>query len=173
MPNKDITLTATALPKEVITATFISHSYSSSDNYNIPDSAQRKQEISKEFVDKYDPKTGKLIEKVPREMTFNFPSAGQINGWVFDGWVLSDTASSSYDDKGYNKASVNQAGASGMITKNVVYYAQYHREMSWYFVQQNKVDRHYKTVRTCRGMCKKNRYAFRRDPECQQYCRSG
>lgn len=146
MPNKDITLTATALPKEVITATFISHSYSSSDSYNIPDSAQRKQEISKEFVDKYDPKTGKLIEKVPREMTFNFPSAGQINGWVFDGWVLSDTASSSYDDKGYNKASVNQAGASGMITKNVVYYAQYHREMSWYFVQQNKVDRHYKTV---------------------------
>lgn len=146
MPNKDIMLTATALPKEVITATFISHSYSSSDSYNIPDSAQRKQEISKEFVDKYDPKTGKLIEKVPREMTFNFPSAGQINGWVFDGWVLSDTASSSYDDKGYNKASVNQAGASGMITKNVVYYAQYHREMSWYFVQQNKVDRHYKTV---------------------------
>lgn len=146
MPNKDITLTATALPKEVITATFISHSYSSSDSYNIPDSAQRKQEISKEFVDKYDPKTGKLIEKVPREMTFNFPSAGQINGWVFDGWVLSDTASSSYDDKGYNKASVNQAGASGMITKNVVYYAQYHREMSWYFVQQNNVDRHYKTV---------------------------
>lgn len=146
MPNKDITLTATALPKEVITATFISHSYSSSDSYNIPDSAQRKQEISKEFVDKYDPKTGKLIEKVPREMTFNFPSAGQINGWVFDVWVLSDTASSSYDDKGYNKASVNQAGASGMITKNVVYYAQYHREMSWYFVQQNKVDRHYKTV---------------------------
>lgn len=146
MPNKDITLTATALPKEVITATFISHSYSSSDSYNIPDSAQRKQEISKEFVDKYDPKTGKLIEKVPREMTFNFPSAGQINGWVFDCWVLSDTASSSYDDKGYNKASVNQAGASGMITKNVVYYAQYHREMSWYFVQQNKVDRHYKTV---------------------------
>lgn len=146
MPNKDITLTATALPKEVITATFISHSYSSSDSYNIPDSAQRKQEISKEFVDKYDPKTGKLIEKVPREMTFNFPSAGQINGWVFDGWVLSDTASSSYDDKGYNKASVNQAGASGMITKNLVYYAQYHREMSWYFVQQNKVDRHYKTV---------------------------
>lgn len=146
MPNKDITLTATALPKEVITATFISHSYSSSDSYNIPDSAQRKQEISKEFVDKYDPKTGKLIEKVPREMTFNFPSAGQINGWVFDGWVLSDTASSSYDDKGYNKASVNQADASGMITKNVVYYAQYHREMSWYFVQQNKVDRHYKTV---------------------------
>lgn len=146
MPNKDITLTATALPKEVITATFISHSYSSSNSYNIPDSAQRKQEISKEFVDKYDPKTGKLIEKVPREMTFNFPSAGQINGWVFDGWVLSDTASSSYDDKGYNKASVNQAGASGMITKNVVYYAQYHREMSWYFVQQNKVDRHYKTV---------------------------
>lgn len=146
MPNKNITLTATALPKEVITATFISHSYSSSDSYNIPDSAQRKQEISKEFVDKYDPKTGKLIEKVPREMTFNFPSAGQINGWVFDGWVLSDTASSSYDDKGYNKASVNQAGASGMITKNVVYYAQYHREMSWYFVQQNKVDRHYKTV---------------------------
>lgn len=146
MPNKDITLTATALPKDVITATFISHSYSSSDSYNIPDSAQRKQEISKEFVDKYDPKTGKLIEKVPREMTFNFPSAGQINGWVFDGWVLSDTASSSYDDKGYNKASVNQAGASGMITKNVVYYAQYHREMSWYFVQQNKVDRHYKTV---------------------------
>lgn len=146
MPNKDITLTATALPKEVITATFISHSYSSSDSYNIPDSAQQKQEISKEFVDKYDPKTGKLIEKVPREMTFNFPSAGQINGWVFDGWVLSDTASSSYDDKGYNKASVNQAGASGMITKNVVYYAQYHREMSWYFVQQNKVDRHYKTV---------------------------
>lgn len=146
MPNKDITLTATALPKEVITATFISHSYSSSDSYNIPDSAQRKQEISKEFVDKYDPKTGKLIEKVPREMTFNFPSVGQINGWVFDGWVLSDTASSSYDDKGYNKASVNQAGASGMITKNVVYYAQYHREMSWYFVQQNKVDRHYKTV---------------------------
>lgn len=146
MPNKDITLTATALPKEVITATFISHSYSSSDSYNIPDSAQRKQEISKEFVDKYDPKTGKLIEKVPREMIFNFPSAGQINGWVFDGWVLSDTASSSYDDKGYNKASVNQAGASGMITKNVVYYAQYHREMSWYFVQQNKVDRHYKTV---------------------------
>lgn len=146
MPNKDITLTATALPKEVITATFISHSYSSSDSYNIPDSAQRKQEISKEFVDKYDPKTGKLIEKVPREMTFNFPSAGQINGWVFDGWVLSDTASSSYDDKGYNKASVNLAGASGMITKNVVYYAQYHREMSWYFVQQNKVDRHYKTV---------------------------
>ena len=146
MPNKDITLTATALPKEVITATFISHSYSSSDSYNIPDSAQRKQEISKEFVDKYDPKTGKLIEKVPREMTFNFPSAGQINGWVFDGWVLSDTASSSYDDKGYNKASVNQAGASEMITKNVVYYAQYHREMSWYFVQQNKVDRHYKTV---------------------------
>lgn len=146
MPNKDITLTATALPKEVITATFISHSYSSSDSYNIPDSAQRKQEISKEFVDKYDPKTGKLIEKVPREMTFNFPSAGQINGWVFDGWVLSDTASSSYDDKGYNKASVNQAGASGMVTKNVVYYAQYHREMSWYFVQQNKVDRHYKTV---------------------------
>ena len=146
MPNKDITLTATALPKEVITATFISHSYSSSDSYNIPDSAQRKQEISKEFVDKYDPKTGKLIEKVPREMTFNFPSAGQINGWVFDGWVLSDTASSSYDDKGYNKASVNQAGASGMITKNVVYYAQYHREMSWYFVQQNKVDRHYKAV---------------------------
>lgn len=146
MPNKDITLTATALPKDVITATFISHSYSSSDSYNIPDSAQRKQEISKEFVDKYDPKTGKLIEKVPREMTFNFPSAGQINGWVFDGWVLSDTASSSYDDKGYNKASVNLAGASGMITKNVVYYAQYHREMSWYFVQQNKVDRHYKTV---------------------------
>lgn len=146
MPNKDITLTATALPKEVITATFISHSYSSSDSYNIPDSAQQKQEISKEFVDKYDQKTGKLIEKVPREMTFNFPSAGQINGWVFDGWVLSDTASSSYDDKGYNKASVNQAGASGMITKNVVYYAQYHREMSWYFVQQNKVDRHYKTV---------------------------
>lgn len=146
MPNKDITLTATALPKEVITATFISHSYSSSDSYNIPDSAQQKQEISKEFVDKYDPKTGKLIEKVPHEMTFNFPSAGQINGWVFDGWVLSDTASSSYDDKGYNKASVNQAGASGMITKNVVYYAQYHREMSWYFVQQNKVDRHYKTV---------------------------
>lgn len=146
MPNKDITLTATALPKEVITATFISHSYSSSDSYNIPDSAQQKQEISKEFVDKYDLKTGKLIEKVPREMTFNFPSAGQINGWVFDGWVLSDTASSSYDDKGYNKASVNQAGASGMITKNVVYYAQYHREMSWYFVQQNKVDRHYKTV---------------------------
>lgn len=146
MPNKDITLTATALPKEVITATFISHSYSSSDSYNIPDSAQQKQEISKEFVDKYDPKTGKLIEKVPREMTFNFPSAGQINGWVFDGWVLSDTASSSYDDKGYNKASVNQADASGMITKNVVYYAQYHREMSWYFVQQNKVDRHYKTV---------------------------
>lgn len=146
MPNKDITLTATALPKEVITATFISHSYSSSDSYNIPDSAQQKQEISKEFVDKYDPKTGKLIEKVPREMTFNFPSAGQINGWVFDGWVLSDTASSSYDDKGYNKASVNQAGASGMITKNVVYYAQYRREMSWYFVQQNKVDRHYKTV---------------------------
>ena len=146
MPNKDITLTATALPKEVITATFISHSYSSSDSYNIPDSAQRKQEISKEFVDKYDPKTGKLIEKVPREMTFNFPSAGQINGWVFDGWVLSDTASSSYVDKGYNKASVNLAGASGMITKNVVYYAQYHREMSWYFVQQNKVDRHYKTV---------------------------
>lgn len=146
MPNKDITLTATALPKEVITATFISHSYSSSDSYNISDSAQQKQEISKEFVDKYDPKTGKLIEKVPREMTFNFPSAGQINGWVFDGWVLSDTASSSYDDKGYNKASVNQAGASGMITKNVVYYAQYHREMSWYFVQQNKVDRHYKTV---------------------------
>lgn len=146
MPNKDITLTATALPKEVITATFISHSYSSSDSYNIPDSAQQKQEISKEFVDKYDPKTGKLVEKVPREMTFNFPSAGQINGWVFDGWVLSDTASSSYDDKGYNKASVNQAGASGMITKNVVYYAQYHREMSWYFVQQNKVDRHYKTV---------------------------
>lgn len=146
MPNKDITLTATALPKEVITATFISHSYSSSDSYNIPDSAQQKQEISKEFVDKYDPKTGKLIETVPREMTFNFPSAGQINGWVFDGWVLSDTASSSYDDKGYNKASVNQAGASGMITKNVVYYAQYHREMSWYFVQQNKVDRHYKTV---------------------------
>lgn len=146
MPNKDITLTATALPKEVITATFISHSYSSSDSYNIPDSAQRKQEISKEFVDKYDPKTGKLIEKVPREMTFNFPSAGQINGWVFDGWVLSDTASSSYDDKGYNKASVNQAGASGMITKNVVYYAQYHREMSWYFIQQNNVDRHYKTV---------------------------
>lgn len=146
MPNKDITLTATALPKEVITATFISHSYSSSDSYNIPDSAQQKQEISKEFVDKYDPKTGKLIEKVPREMTFNFPSAGQINGWVFDGWVLSDTASSSYNDKGYNKASVNQAGASGMITKNVVYYAQYHREMSWYFVQQNKVDRHYKTV---------------------------
>lgn len=146
MPNKDITLTATALPKEVITATFISHSYSSSDSYNIPDSAQQKQEISKEFVNKYDPKTGKLIEKVPREMTFNFPSAGQINGWVFDGWVLSDTASSSYDDKGYNKASVNQAGASGMITKNVVYYAQYHREMSWYFVQQNKVDRHYKTV---------------------------
>lgn len=146
MPNKDITLTATALPKEVITATFISHSYSSSDSYNIPDSAQQKQEISKEFVDKYDPKTGKLIEKVQREMTFNFPSAGQINGWVFDGWVLSDTASSSYDDKGYNKASVNQAGASGMITKNVVYYAQYHREMSWYFVQQNKVDRHYKTV---------------------------
>lgn len=146
MPNKDITLAATALPKEVITATFISHSYSSSDSYNIPDSAQQKQEISKEFVDKYDPKTGKLIEKVPREMTFNFPSAGQINGWVFDGWVLSDTASSSYDDKGYNKASVNQAGASGMITKNVVYYAQYHREMSWYFVQQNKVDRHYKTV---------------------------
>lgn len=146
MPNKDITLTATALPKEVITATFISHSYSSSDSYNIPDSAQQKQEISKEFVDKYDPKTGKLIEKVPREMTFNFPSAGQINGWVFDGWVLSDTASSSYDDKGYNKASVNQAGASGMITKNVVYYAQYHREMSWYFIQQNKVDRHYKTV---------------------------
>ena len=146
MPNKDITLTATALPKEVITATFISHSYSSSDSYNIPDSAQQKQEISKEFVDKYDPKTGKLIEKVPREMTFNFPSAGQINGWVFDGWVLSDTASSSYDDKGYNKASVNQAGAFGMITKNVVYYAQYHREMSWYFVQQNKVDRHYKTV---------------------------
>lgn len=146
MPNKDITLTATALPREVITATFISHSYSSSDSYNIPDSAQQKQEISKEFVDKYDPKTGKLIEKVPREMTFNFPSAGQINGWVFDGWVLSDTASSSYDDKGYNKASVNQAGASGMITKNVVYYAQYHREMSWYFVQQNKVDRHYKTV---------------------------
>lgn len=146
MPNKDITLTATALPKEVITATFISHSYSSSDSYNIPDSAQRKQEISKEFVDKYDPKTGKLIEKVPREMTFNFPSAGQINGWVFDGWVLSDTASSSYDDKGYNKASVNQAGASETITKNVVYYAQYHREMSWYFVQQNKVDRHYKTV---------------------------
>ena len=132
--------------KDVITATFISHSYSSSDSYNIPDSAQRKQEISKEFVDKYDPKTGKLIEKVPREMTFNFPSAGQINGWVFDGWVLSDTASSSYDDKGYNKASVNQAGASGMVTKNVVYYAQYHREMSWYFVQQNKVDRHYKTV---------------------------
>lgn len=146
MPNKDITLTATALPKDVITATFISHSYSSSDSYNIPDSAQRKQEISKEFVDKYDPKTGKLIEKVPREMTFNFPSAGQINGWVFDGWVLSDTASSSYDDKGYNKASVNQAGASETITKNVVYYAQYHREMSWYFVQQNKVDRHYKTV---------------------------
>ena len=146
MPNKDITLTATALPKDVITATFISHSYSSSDSYNIPDSAQRKQEISKEFVDKYDPKTGKLIEKVPHEMTFNFPSAGQINGWVFDGWVLSDTASSSYDDKGYNKASVNLAGASGMITKNVVYYAQYHREMSWYFVQQNKVDRHYKTV---------------------------
>lgn len=146
MPNKDIMLTATALPKEVITATFISHSYSSSDSYNIPDSAQRKQEISKEFVDKYDPKTGKLIEKVPREMTFNFPSAGQINGWVFDGWVLSDTASSSYDDKGYNKASVNQAGASETITKNVVYYAQYHREMSWYFVQQNKVDRHYKTV---------------------------
>ena len=146
MPNKDITLTATALPKDVITATFISHSYSSSDSYNIPDSAQQKQEISKEFVDKYDPKTGKLIEKVPREMTFNFPSAGQIKGWVFDGWVLSDTASSSYDDKGYNKASVNQAGASGMITKNVVYYAQYHREMSWYFVQQNKVDRHYKTV---------------------------
>ena len=146
MPNKDITLTATALPKEVITATFISHSYSSSDSYNIPDSAQQKQEISKEFVDKYDPKTGKLIEKVPREMTFNFPSAGQINGWVFDGWVLSDTASSSYNDKGYNKASVNQADASGMITKNVVYYAQYHREMSWYFVQQNKVDRHYKTV---------------------------
>lgn len=146
MPNKDITLTATALPKEVITATFISHSYSSSDSYNIPDSAQQKQEISKEIVDKYDPKTGKLIEKVPREMTFNFPSAGQINGWVFDGWVLSDTASSSYDDKGYNKASVNQAGASGMITKNVVYYAQYHREMSWYFVQQNKVDRHYKAV---------------------------
>lgn len=146
MPNKDITLTATALPKEVITATFISHSYSSSDSYNIPDSAQQKQEISEEFVDKYDPKTGKLIEKVPREMTFNFPSAGQINGWVFDGWVLSDTASSSYDDKGYNKASVNQAGASGIITKNVVYYAQYHREMSWYFVQQNKVDRHYKTV---------------------------
>lgn len=146
MPNKDITLTATALPKDVITATFISHSYSSSDSYNIPDSTQRKQEISKEFVDKYDPKTGKLIEKVPREMTFNFPSAGQINGWVFDGWVLSDTASSSYDDKGYNKASVNLAGASGMITKNVVYYAQYHREMSWYFVQQNKVDRHYKTV---------------------------
>lgn len=146
MPNKDITLTATALPKEVITATFISYSYSSSDSYNIPDSAQQKQEISKEFVDKYDPKTGKLIEKVPREMTFNFPSAGQINGWVFDGWVLSDTASSSYDDKGYNKASVNQAGASGMITKNVVYYAQYHREMSWYFVQQNKVDRHYKAV---------------------------
>ena len=146
MPNKDITLTATALPKDVITATFISHSYSSSDSYNIPDSAQQKQEISKEFVDKYDPKTGKLIEKVPHEMTFNFPSAGQINGWVFDGWVLSDTASSSYDDKGYNKASVNQAGASGMITKNVVYYAQYHREMSWYFVQQNKVDRHYKTV---------------------------
>lgn len=146
MPNKDITLTATALSKDVITATFISHSYSSSDSYNIPDSAQQKQEISKEFVDKYDPKTGKLIEKVPREMTFNFPSAGQINGWVFDGWVLSDTASSSYDDKGYNKASVNQAGASGMITKNVVYYAQYHREMSWYFVQQNKVDRHYKTV---------------------------
>lgn len=146
MPNKDITLTATALPKEVITATFISHSYSSSDSYNIPDSAQQKQEISKEIVDKYDPKTGKLIEKVPREMTFNFPSAGQINGWGFDGWVLSDTASSSYDDKGYNKASVNQAGASGMITKNVVYYAQYHREMSWYFVQQNKVDRHYKAV---------------------------
>ena len=146
MPNKDITLTATALPKEVITATFISHSYSSSDSYNIPDSAQQKQEISKEFVDKYDPKTGKLIEKVPREMTFNFPSAGQINGWVFDGWVLSETASSSYNDKGYNKASVNQADASGMITKNVVYYAQYHREMSWYFVQQNKVDRHYKTV---------------------------
>lgn len=146
MPNKDITLTATALPKEVITATFISHSYSSSDSYNIPDSAQQKQEISKEFVDKYDPKTGKLIEKVPREMTFNFPSEGQINGWVFDGWVLSETASSSYNDKGYNKASVNQAGASGMITKNVVYYAQYHREMSWYFVQQNKVDRHYKTV---------------------------
>lgn len=146
MPNKDITLTATALPKEVITATFISHSYSSSDSYNIPDSVQQKQEISKEFVDKYDPKTGKLIEKVPREMTFNFPSAGQINGWVFDGWVLSETASSSYNDKGYNKASVNQAGASGMITKNVVYYAQYHREMSWYFVQQNKVDRHYKTV---------------------------
>lgn len=146
MPNKDITLTAIALPKEVITATFISHSYSSSDSYNIPDSAQQKQEISKEFVDKYDQKTGKLIEKVPREMTFNFPSAGQINGWVFDGWVLSDTASSSYDDKGYNKTSVNQAGASGMITKNVVYYAQYHREMSWYFVQQNKVDRHYKTV---------------------------
>lgn len=146
MPNKDITLTATALSKDVITATFISHSYSSSDSYNIPDSAQQKQEISKEFVDKYDPKTGKLIEKVPHEMTFNFPSAGQINGWVFDGWVLSDTASSSYDDKGYNKASVNQAGASGMITKNVVYYAQYHREMSWYFVQQNKVDRHYKTV---------------------------
>ena len=45
--------------KDVITATFISHSYSSSDSYNIPDSAQQKQEISEEFVDKYDPKTGK------------------------------------------------------------------------------------------------------------------
>lgn len=132
--TSDACMTLYAIYKKHVKATFISHEYTGTDEKNIPASVKKKVTIEKDIFNNN------------TTLSFTFPDASGINMWTFDGWISEDTADVAYSGGYYNKSNTIAKDTTGSTICDVTYYAQYHKVISWYFVQQKSVDRMQDTI---------------------------
>lgn len=130
----DICVTLYAIYKKTVTATFVSHEYYGTDEANVPASSRRDTKI---VGDVYNNATN---------MAFTYPDAYGIAAWTFDGWVPEDVSRASYASGVYARAVVTTKGTAGATPCDYVWYAQYHKDISWYFIQQNGVVRQHDII---------------------------
>ena len=130
----DICVTLYAIYKKTVTATFVSHEYYGTDEANVPASSRRDTKI---VGDVYNNATN---------MAFTYPNAYGIAAWTFDGWVPEDVSRASYASGVYARAVVTTKGTAGATSCDYVWYAQYHKDISWYFIQQNGVVRQHDII---------------------------
>lgn len=127
--DDDVCITLYAIYKKDVDAHFISYEYGGSDDGNIPEYSRRSTDLVSTVYN-----NGTLA-------TFTCPNAYTITGWAADGWLDTATAITRYNGSIYVPATCIAQGSMISITETTSYYAQYHKDISCYFVHQNKIER--------------------------------
>lgn len=148
MPANNITLYA--IYKKTVAVATVSHRSTSTNPYTtVPDSI-----VTGNSDGRIQTYVSADVWNKNTSATLSMPTAGTINGWSFTGWVrdynaefkdgvINDAAGwlANFKDKAsnYTKDGYPSAASSVTVSHDTVYYAQYVRQISWYFVQ-NKTD---------------------------------